>query len=60
MTETGRRRVVIASLAVAVVLALGGVIAATTTALAPWAIWGASLGISAGNLATTIARRNKN
>ena len=60
MTETGRRRVVIASLAVAAVLALGGVVAATTTALAPWAIWGVSLGISAGNLAATIARRNKN
>ena len=41
MTETGRRRVVTASLAVAAVLALGGVVAATTTALAPWAIWSA-------------------
>ena len=60
MTETGRRRVVIASLAVAVVLALGGVVAATTTALAPWVIWGVSLGVSAGNLAAAFARRNKN
>lgn len=60
MTETGRRRVVIASLAVAVVLALGGVVAATTTALAPWAIWGASFCVAAGNLAATFARRNKN
>ena len=60
MTETGRRRVVIASLAVAVVLALGGVVAATTTALAPWAIWGASLGGAAGNLAAALARRNNN
>lgn len=60
MTETGRRRVVIASLAVAVVLALGGVVAATTTALAPWVIWGVSLGVAAGNLAAAFARRNKN
>lgn len=59
MTETGRR-VVIASLAVAVVLALGGVVAATTTALAPWVIWGVSLCVSAGNLAAAFARRNKN
>ena len=60
MTETGRRRVVIASLAVAVVLALGGVVAATTTALAPWAIWVASLCVAAGNLAAACARRNNN
>lgn len=60
MTETGRRRVVIASLAVAVVLALGGIIAATTTTLAPWAIWGASFCVAAGNLAAAFARRNKN
>lgn len=60
MTETGRRRVVIASLAVAVVLALGGVVAATTTALAPWVIWGVSLCVSAGNLAAAVTRRNKN
>lgn len=60
MTETGRRRVVIASLAVAVVLALGGVVAATTTALAPWAIWAASFCVAAGNLAAAFARRNKN
>jgi len=60
MTETGRRRVVIASLAVAVVLALGGVVAATTTALVPWAIWGASFCVAACNLAAAFARRNKN
>ena len=60
MTETGRRRVVIASLAVAVVLALGGIIAETTTTLAPWAIWGASFCVAAGNLAAAFARRNKN
>ena len=60
MTETGRRRVVIASLAVAAVLPLGGVIASTTTALAPWVIWGVSLGIVTGNLAAAFARRNKN
>ena len=60
MTETGRRRVVIASLAVAVVLALGGIIAATPTTLAPWAIWGASFCVAAGTLAAAFARRNKN
>ena len=60
MTETGRRRVVIASLAVAVVLALGGVVAATTTAPAPWVIWAASFCVATGNLAAAIARRNKN
>lgn len=60
MTETGRRRVVIASLAVAAVLALGGVVAATTTALVPWVIWGVSLGVASGNLVAAFARRNKN
>jgi hypothetical protein len=60
MTASGRRRVVIASLAVAVVLALGGVVAATTTALAPWVIWAASFCVAAGNLAAAFARRNSN
>ena len=60
MTETGRRRVVTASLAVAIVLALGGVVAATTTALAPWAIWSASLCITLGNLAVAAGHRNQN
>lgn len=60
MTETGRRRVVIASLALAAVLALGGVVASTTTALVPWVIWGVSLCVASGNLAAAFARRNKN
>lgn len=60
MTETGRRRVVTASLAVAVVLALGGVVAATTTALVPWAIWGASLCVTLGSLVVAAGHRNQN
>lgn len=60
MTETGRRRVVTASLAAAIALALGGVVAATTTALAPWVIWSASFCVAAGNLAAAFAHRNKN
>lgn len=60
MTETGRRRVVTASLAVAIVLALGGVVAATTTALAPWVIWCVSLCVTLGNLAVAAGHRNQN
>lgn len=60
MTETGRRRVVTASLAAAIVLALGGVVAATTTALVPWAIWSVSLCVTLGNLAVAAGHRNHN
>ena len=49
-----------APLVLAVVLALGGVVAATTTAPAPWVIWAASFCVAVGNLAAAFAHRNKN